>query len=37
MRGRLKELVRAEVLKTVGNSADADSEVRELLSALSQR
>jgi RNA polymerase sigma factor (sigma-70 family) len=37
MRRRLKELVRAEVLQTVGNSADADAEVRELLEALSRQ
>jgi len=36
MRGRLQELLRAEVLQTVGNSADADVELRELLEALAR-
>ncbi|HTG44524.1 MAG TPA: sigma-70 family RNA polymerase sigma factor [Verrucomicrobiae bacterium] len=36
MRGRLQELLRAEVLQTVGNSADADAELRELLEALAR-
>ncbi len=37
MRGRLQELLRAEVLQTVGNSADAEAELRELLEALARR
>jgi RNA polymerase sigma factor (sigma-70 family) len=37
MRRRLQELLRAEVLQTVGNRADADVELRELLEALARR
>ncbi len=36
MRGRLQELLRAEVMQTVGNRADADAELRELLEALAR-
>lgn len=36
MRRRLQELLRAEVMPTVGNSADADAELRELLQALAR-
>jgi RNA polymerase sigma-70 factor (ECF subfamily) len=36
LRGRLRELLRAEVLQTVGNRADAESELRELMEALAR-
>lgn len=37
MRLRLRELLRAEVLPTVANSADAEGELRELLSSSARR
>lgn len=36
MRGRLQELLRAEVLQTVGSHAEAEAELRELLEALAR-
>ena len=36
MRGRLKEMLRAEVLQTVGNTGDAEMELRELLETLAR-
>lgn len=36
LRGRLRELLRAEVAQTVGSRAEADAELRELLGALAQ-
>ena len=36
MRGRLQELLRAEVLQTVGSRADAETELRELLETLAR-
>jgi RNA polymerase sigma-70 factor (ECF subfamily) len=35
MRKKYRELLRWEVAETLGNPADVDSELRELLSALS--